>query len=181
MKQALALALLLAGCHKKSEPSARPATPQVSLAPSPALPPIADGATITSLLAKHRGQPIVVNVFASWCVPCRSELPDLARLKAQAPRLYLLGIDVDSDAAAAAQFVPSLPAGMEVVRAPEGVSPLLPAFHLPNDWNESMPPAWDKTVPLTFAFSESGEFETGSVGQLGAEALQALREIAHAH
>jgi thiol-disulfide isomerase/thioredoxin len=30
------------------------------------------------LLAGHAGSPLVINFFASWCAPCRAELPDLA-------------------------------------------------------------------------------------------------------
>ncbi len=35
----------------------------------------ADGSTST--LDQYRGEPLVVNFFASWCPPCRAELPDL--------------------------------------------------------------------------------------------------------
>ncbi len=34
-----------------------------------------DGSTAT--LADHRGRPMVVNFWASWCTPCLDELPDL--------------------------------------------------------------------------------------------------------
>jgi thiol-disulfide isomerase/thioredoxin len=30
------------------------------------------------LLAGHAGSPLVINFFASWCAPCRAELPDFA-------------------------------------------------------------------------------------------------------
>ena len=31
-------------------------------------------------VASHRGHPVLVNFWATWCVPCVEELPDLARL-----------------------------------------------------------------------------------------------------
>ncbi|MGC1381248.1 MAG: TlpA disulfide reductase family protein [Candidatus Baltobacteraceae bacterium] len=42
-------------------------------------------------LAPRTGHPLVVNVFATWCPPCRDEMPALARA---APRLARAGIDV---------------------------------------------------------------------------------------
>ena len=31
--------------------------------------------------------PVIINLFASWCVPCRAEMPVLARLKAHGVRI----------------------------------------------------------------------------------------------
>jgi cytochrome c biogenesis protein CcmG, thiol:disulfide interchange protein DsbE len=53
-------------------------------------------------IAKLRGYPIVVNVWASWCGPCRFEFPTLQRLSAEyGKRVAFLGVDTqDSDDAA---------------------------------------------------------------------------------
>lgn len=46
-------------------------------------------------LAALRGTPLVVNVWASWCDPCRAELPVLAQVSARAGRaVRFLGVDV---------------------------------------------------------------------------------------
>ena len=53
-------------------------------------------------LAELRGYPAVVNVWASWCGPCREEFPVLQKLSAQyGKQVAFLGINSqDSDAAA---------------------------------------------------------------------------------
>lgn len=49
------------------------------------------------------GQPYLVNLFASWCVPCRVEAPVLATLAANGVRID--GIAVRDDPAAVARFL----------------------------------------------------------------------------
>jgi len=41
----------------------------------------ADGETIR--LSELRGRPVLINVWASWCIPCRSEMPALERVYQQ--------------------------------------------------------------------------------------------------
>ena len=47
-----------------------------SRAPAPIR--LADPAAIRSVLAEQRGRPLLVNVWATWCVPCCQEMPDFA-------------------------------------------------------------------------------------------------------
>ncbi len=136
-----------------------------------ALPPLIDQKGLAALLTSSKGRPVLVNVFASWCTPCKRELPDLAKLASEHPRYLVIGIDVDKEEEAVKQFLPSIPKAMKVYRQPAGFSSLLPGLHLPSDWNDAVPPGWADTVPLTLVFEASGEFGTGSVGQLSAEAL----------
>lgn len=47
-------------------------------------------------LAQWQGQILVVNFWATWCAPCRTEMPELAALSRQyAGRLTVLGISLD--------------------------------------------------------------------------------------
>ena len=53
-----------------------------------------DGTTAT--LANYRGEPLVLNFFASWCPPCRAELPDFeATHQELGDRVTFVGINQD--------------------------------------------------------------------------------------
>jgi cytochrome c biogenesis protein CcmG/thiol:disulfide interchange protein DsbE len=57
--------------------------------------PTLDTEGFTRLLRQLRGTPVVVNVWASWCVPCKAEAPLLrAASRTYGARVQFLGIDV---------------------------------------------------------------------------------------
>jgi thiol-disulfide isomerase/thioredoxin len=57
-------------------------------------------------IAALAGYPVVVNVWASWCGPCRFEFPVLQKLSARyGKRVAFLGIDSEDDADAARTFL----------------------------------------------------------------------------
>jgi cytochrome c biogenesis protein CcmG/thiol:disulfide interchange protein DsbE len=74
------IALLVNGLRQN--PRALPSTMPGKDAPTFALPMLEADDTIR--LADHRGEVVVLNFWASWCLPCRVEHPDLL----QAARLY---------------------------------------------------------------------------------------------
>jgi peroxiredoxin len=51
-------------------------------------------------LAEQRGQVVLVNFWATWCGPCKQEMPHLNRLydKYRSSGFVLLGVNVDEDA-----------------------------------------------------------------------------------
>ena len=71
--------------------------------------PDIDGKTITGetlSLEDLRGHVVVLNVWGSWCAPCRAEAPDLAEISNEtAPRgVRFVGIDVRDNPAAGRAF-----------------------------------------------------------------------------
>jgi cytochrome c biogenesis protein CcmG, thiol:disulfide interchange protein DsbE len=78
-------------------------------APQTALPPIAgldrNGEPVPGIdPARFKGTVTVMNVWASWCVPCHDEAPLLLQL-AQDPRLRVIGINYKDEAENARRFL----------------------------------------------------------------------------
>jgi cytochrome c biogenesis protein CcmG/thiol:disulfide interchange protein DsbE len=56
-------------------------------------------------LASEAGQPVIVNFFASWCGPCKTETPLLARyFKSEHGTVRVIGVDANDSRTAALAF-----------------------------------------------------------------------------
>ena len=127
-----ALALLLAACGGTVDISAVPELRVVATA------------DVEDILATT-DTPVVLNVWASWCVPCRSEAPLLERAAATtAGDIRFIGLNVRDDQTGArefiAEFFPAAP--IEHFADPSGAIPI--------DLGGT------RGVPLTFFYDRTG-------------------------
>ena len=74
---------------------------------------------------QHKGKVVVLNFFATWCAPCREEIPGLVNLRRRYPvdKVAILGISLDEDPALVPPFIgkyginyPVKMASMDVLR-----------------------------------------------------------------
>lgn len=55
--------------------------------------PNTDAEAFRALLGELEGTPVVVNLWASWCEPCKRETPMLSQAAADHPDVQFLGVD----------------------------------------------------------------------------------------
>lgn len=68
-------------------------------------------------LQEQRGQVVMINFWATWCGPCRQEMPHLDQLydKYRSSGFVLLGVNVDDDARKATELATRLGLGFPVL------------------------------------------------------------------
>jgi cytochrome c biogenesis protein CcmG/thiol:disulfide interchange protein DsbE len=112
------------------------------------------------ILLAESDQPVVLNVWASWCIPCRSEAPLLDRAAAAfSGRVRIVGVNVRDSQSGARQFIAEF-------------FPDAPIEHR-FDRNGDVPPALGGSgaVPLTFFFAPGGELVRLHAGVLDERTL----------
>jgi len=81
-----------------------PAEQVVGTALPDAIVPNVEGGDIK--LSAYRGRPVLINLWATWCGPCRREMPALERLaKEQGGKLAVIAIDQREDPSLVQSYV----------------------------------------------------------------------------
>jgi len=112
--------------------------------------PLKDGGTFK--MADHKGKPVVLTFWASWCGPCRKELPALAIWAKSHSDVSVIAVNVDRTSADAASFLSKVSFDLPVAYDPD-------AKHLGQYGVTSMPTMFlfDRTGALVWRHSGFGE------------------------
>jgi cytochrome c biogenesis protein CcmG/thiol:disulfide interchange protein DsbE len=107
----VALTLLGGGCSGGSTGGSVSPVPAVNAAAAPALPtdvmalPLVSVSQFHDLLSSLAGTPVVLNIWASWCSPCKAEAPLLeAAVRSYGDRVQFLGVDMQDSRDGAREF-----------------------------------------------------------------------------
>ncbi|WP_254781918.1 TlpA disulfide reductase family protein [Modestobacter sp. DSM 44400] len=173
---------LLAGCAagapeaRDSRPSDTPVGPPIATVPpcedlpDDSTSPDADALPSLTLsclgpgpavsLDQLTGRPTLVNLWATWCGPCREEMPLLQDAYVQyGEQVRFLGVDTQDDPEAAGSFLADLDIGYPHVVDPSGQ--LLRELGV-------------RGLPVTLVLDQTGRVKARSIGQLTADELQQL-------
>ncbi|MEK6424412.1 MAG: TlpA disulfide reductase family protein [Burkholderia gladioli] len=115
-----------------------------------------DGAPASPALTA--GKPVVVNLWASWCPPCRREMPVLARTQAEHANVAVLMIDQGETAGTVRAFLASQGLRFDTVL-------LDPA-------SSAMRAYGSRGLPTTLFFDASGRLVESHVGEITAARLE---------
>lgn len=93
------------------------------------------GGELDSFLEENRGKVIMLNFFATWCPPCRAEIPELVNLRSDysTNELQILGLSVDEDAAAVAPFVDKAQVNYPIFMAGRDITDKLSVTSVPHN------------------------------------------------
>lgn len=114
------------------------------------------------------GHPGVINVWASWCAPCRAEAPELVAVAKKNPDVRFLGLDTRDSEAAARAFVSKFGITYPNLADPDGQYVL--------QFSDSLPP---QSIPSTLLIDRQGRVAGRFLGAVQAAELDAaLQELA---
>lgn len=135
--------------------SDKPAQPLVSAADEPLSATgiqVIDTKQLLELLSRHRGTPVLVNYWATWCPPCLEEMPDLIEFyRKRIPEgARFLSVSADHPDDIASRLEPylrkvNLPFPVYVV----GGEP-------PDRFIAAVDPQWQGSLPATFIHDATG-------------------------
>jgi peroxiredoxin len=115
-------------------------------------------------LADYRGSVVVINFWATWCVPCRDEMPSLERLRASVDgkRVVILAVNLAEPDSRVRKFLDAMPLRFPILM----------------DREATVAKAWQaKLLPATFVVGPDGVIRYRHLGELDWSTPQVRAQI----
>lgn len=129
--------------------------------------PVADGTGLDGqpVTTAHPGKVVVINVWGSWCAPCRQEAPDLQRASEETAEIAkFIGIDTrDPDPGPALAFQRAFAITYPSIHDPQGQSLL--------QFSGDLPPSG---IPSTLVVDAEGRIAARVIGVVDQNTLVSL-------
>jgi thiol-disulfide isomerase/thioredoxin len=135
--------------------------PQAKLSP-------VDESGYRAILKSNSGSVVLVDFWATWCAPCRQEMPQLAKLEGRLreKRFHLVTISADEPE--------QEPAAIEFLRK-SGFSGVAYLRRAKDDdkFIAAVDPQWSGALPALFLYDRQGKLVKSFVGETGLAAIEA--------
>lgn len=113
---------------------------------------LADPDGLLHRLSDHRGRPVILNFWATWCPPCRAEMPSMQRAHETLVKegIVLIAVNVGDDIDSIDEFLAVLPV----------------TFPLPLDRDGQVAARYPmRGLPTTFVIDPNGRIVLRAVGE----------------
>ncbi len=116
-------------------------------------------------LEQYKGKPVLIDFWASWCVPCKKSFPfmNLLREKYAAEKFEIIAVNMDEDPRDAESFLSKYPASFSVVK---GSGDLAKLFKI-------------KGLPSAYLVNQEGQVVSTHAGFNAKKADKLLKQIDH--
>jgi len=137
-----------------------------------------DTTGLKALITKQKDKPLLVNFWATWCIPCRDEFPDLVKIDGEfrPKNLDFVTVSLD-DVGDIKTLVPKFLAEMKAT---------MPTYLLdvkdPEPAINAVDPKWQGDLPATFLYNEKGQVVFKHFGRVdSAELREAIAKLVKSH
>ena len=122
---------------------------------------------LRNLISENDDRVLLINVWATWCLPCREEFPELVKLADNyEDKVRVIGISIDDYEILKTQVVPFLND-----QNAEFENYILKAAD-PEDFINLLSKDWSGAVPATFVFDKDGNQKKVLIGKQSYESFE---------
>lgn len=118
-----------------------------------------DKAKLQKLIKNRKGKVLLLNIWATWCAPCKKEFPDLVKLadKYKKSKVEIIGLSVDDRKDLQTDVIPFLEKNNVnfkiYLQNFKNIEELIEIF-----------PQWQGAIPLTVIFDSKGNQQKFIIG-----------------
>lgn len=110
-----------------------------------------DKTKLAKLIKERKGKSLFLNLWATWCIPCREEFPSIVKLADEYKNVEFVGISVDFPDEVDSKIIPFLKSNkanfISYVNGFDGDEELINALDK----------KWNGALPATFLFDRTGK------------------------
>ena len=107
---------------------------------------------LEEFLSNRNDKPLLINVWATWCVPCREEFPDLVEIsKKYKTKIDFVGISVDFPEEIDSKVIPFLE------KHNAGFTNFIVDVKDPDHFINLLNKEWSGAIPATFLYDKNGK------------------------